>query len=149
MSDSSSGASSPLIEDITELCDFCILLTRVIVDNSQHAPGIRGECYCIGEVKDSGGPKSCRLCETLTAAFCDARSKNGVEEPFTIADLKQHVSYGWTMSQTWSCEERNRFCGTAFGTLNFLMWADKGEKQHALHLQAANYRNKTAPRAQR
>lgn len=106
-------ASGPIIEDITELCDFCLRLTELIVepkDSRQHGEQDFQRC---------SGQESCRLCEMISSVCSTAPSQLKNEFKGCMRAKQKH--------------ERFRLCDINFGAHSFPLWDNEGKKPIVLH----------------
>ena len=110
------NATGPIIEDITEFCDFCVVLVKFILERSQ--PDMEA-LNAIADSTPDYGSKSCRFCEMISSARSD-----------TPSDLKRSVRGDWFPLRTTSSDEQGngRPCAFTFGGISLAVWADVGKK---------------------
>jgi len=121
----------PTIENITDLCDFCIELTRLIVQVSSERNRLDGlgsykfygQRGRLEELVPGRGLESCQLCGILSAIL-----------PTTPADSKTSLVRNRINSQSVVLERGMRVCGTSIGGMGFTMWADTGKKLGVYYL---------------
>jgi len=92
-------SSEPIIEDITELCDFCVKLTEKT---------LRG---CIEIPAPDIAPGNCQLCEVI------------LRHPYTT-DLSVMVHLFWDIGKQGSW----RICASDIGGYGVATWANQGKK---------------------
>jgi len=107
----------PIIKDITELCDFCIEFTKLIVQRPEDLETTGDQPNRIDEFFPGRGLESCQLCEIISSI-----------EPTTTADLRTSLIRSGFASRNRSYEQRDRVCGTHIRGKKFRLWADRGEK---------------------
>jgi hypothetical protein len=130
------NASKPIIEDITELCDYCIKLTEAMVTDPGHA--LRGwstwPSYTKVSTLDSG-PETCRLCEIITKDLHTQRQQLGIEgSPFTPMDWKKSqldISRIYRSTGVFSCDPvaLRQICGADIQEFEYAIWADEGDEK--------------------
>jgi len=108
-----SNSSGPIIEDITELCDFCVELTELIVN----VPLVW--TYKFEKMKDStidSDRKSCRLCAMISSLLCIT--------PHTLKHVLRENQFisAIRLEKPW----HNLLSGWGTLGVSFAMWADKG-----------------------
>ena len=92
-------SSEPIIEDITELCDFCVKLTEKT---------LRG---CIELFAPDITPGNCQLCEVI------------LRRPYTT-DLSVRTHHFWDIGQ----RESRRISAFDISGNGFAIWANLGKK---------------------
>jgi hypothetical protein len=117
-----SNSSDSAIEDVTELCDFCVELTATMVKRPLH----RSEAIHLKNLKQNPDPKMCRVCEMILGDY--SAIKPGGSD-FTPADLKK-----LTLRRGWSSEGKDggRICTARVSMgyqspCEFMLWADEGD----------------------
>ena len=85
-----SNASNPTFEDITELCNFCVELTAVMVKRRLPPEDHRS----FEDFRPDPDPKTCRLCKMISR---DLSAPKPEWSPFTLANLKKlEMWWGWS-----------------------------------------------------
>lgn len=109
-----SNSSGPIIEDITELCDFCVELTELIVD---FPPVGSNQFNKMKAFMPGSDLKSCRLCDMISSLLFIT--------PHTLKYLlrkEERWIFAMRPEEPW----HNHICGMATLGAQFAMWADKG-----------------------
>jgi hypothetical protein len=111
------NSSEPIIEDITELCKFCVELTRVIVQavSCESVSGFR-----IPNTTPESRLESCRFCEMMSIKSC-----------VTPAELKLRLISAPSIRQRFvegGYFQHRRICGANIGDSTFSIWAEPGKK---------------------
>jgi hypothetical protein len=113
----------PIIKDITELCDFCIEFTKLIVRDPEDLGTTGDQPNRIDEFVPGRGLESCQLCEVISSI-----------EPTTPADpptsLIQEGLY-WRYPST---ERPARICVITIRGKQFRIWADIGKKPRSCYI---------------
>ena len=115
-----STSSGPIIEHITELCDFCIELTQAMVNNQFHDWEV---FHRFKTATPDFSSDSCQLCEII-ASDCS----------ITLTELKRRLHNDRHTRRRWAPSDRQvRICGADIGKSTFTMWAEKGRKSERSH----------------
>ena len=110
-----SNASEPIIEDITELCEFCVKLTKKISKTSVgESPTIERSEWFEPDIT----PGMCRFCEII--------SNNQYTRDVSI---RTEFILDRDMGRRRSSKEPpySRICATSIDEHTFAMWADPGK----------------------
>jgi hypothetical protein len=99
----------PTIEDITELCDFCIEFTNFLQDSSLQSR--------LEKLVPGRGLESCQLCGILSSV-----------PPTTLAGSRTSLIYGGYPAHYMSGERRERVCEIGIKGTIFRIWADIGKR---------------------
>jgi hypothetical protein len=113
----------PMIKDITELCDFCIEFTKLIVRLPEDLGTTGDQPNRIDEFVTGRGLESCQLCEVISSI-----------EPTTPDDLRISLICSGFLSRNRSHEHRERVCGTHIRGNKFRIWADIGEELRSCYV---------------
>jgi len=129
-----SNPSEPIIEDFTDLCDFCVWFTQKLLEIDDKDIQLREERSFTVELDIT--PGMCQLCKIISKDPCD-----------TDSSVMTHVIRDWDMGRprrsegllytqifrtSWNgrsgSSSSNRICATDIGGYKFAMWANPGKK---------------------
>ena len=113
----------PMIKDITELRDFCIEFTKLIVRDPEDLGTTGDQPNRIDEFIPGRGLESCQLCEVISSI-----------KPTTPAELRTSLIRGGFESRHRSTERQARVCGTKIRGTRFRIWADIGQKLRSCYI---------------
>ena len=113
----------PIIKDITELCDFCIEFTKLIVRLPEDLGTTGDQPNRIDEFVTGRGLESCQLCEVISSI-----------ESTTTVDLRTSLIRSGFESRHRSTERRARVCGTEIRGTSFRIWADIGQRLRSCYV---------------
>jgi len=109
-------ASGPIIEDIKELCDYCIELTEKILEKNPR----QSNDICASFTFEPGtAPGMCQFCKFISEDPC-------ITELFVVT----HFTDEWNTRRRRSSGEPRygRRCATWIGRNQFAMWASPGNE---------------------
>jgi hypothetical protein len=113
----------PMIKDITELCDFCIEFTKLIVQHPEDL-GTTGDQFHSNEKLAPGdGLESCQLCDLISRI----RPTTSDEPPTSLIQEGLYWRYP-------STERPARICVITIRGKQFRIWADIGKKPRSCYI---------------
>ncbi|KAI4677368.1 uncharacterized protein J4E88_007176 [Alternaria novae-zelandiae] len=112
------NATGPIIEDITEFCDFCVVLMEFILEDSK--PGTKALRTILSSPPETSS-ESCRFCEMISSVRGSTRTE--LVESYEKKDWYP----GYNTGEDWEDQRRHRQYEFAFGDVDFAVWADKAQ----------------------